>query len=54
MTEREQIDAFATDLDKLVGRYCAEFELSTASAIGVLEIKIHTLIAHAVKGDDEE
>lgn len=53
MTHTEQIDAFASDLDNLVGRYCAEFELTTAAAIGVLTMKVHTLIAHAITKDDE-
>lgn len=53
MTESEQIQAFADDLDKLVGRYCDEFDLCTASAIGVLAFKMHTLMAHAVKKHEE-
>lgn len=53
MNDREQIDAFARDLDSLVSRYCAEFELTTAAAIGVLEIKKHELIAHSLLDDDE-
>jgi len=58
MSEREQIEAFADDLDNLVGRYCDEFDLTTASAVGVLAFKMHTLMAHAQKqhedGDDEQ
>ena len=54
MNPSEQIDAFARDLNALVSRYCAEFELSTAAAIGVLEIKKHELIAHAIKDDEED
>lgn len=37
MSDREQIDAFAKDLDALVARYCAEFELSTAAARTLLD-----------------
>lgn len=54
MNDREQIDAFAKDLDALVSRYCAEFELTTAACIGALEIKKHELIAHAISDDDDE
>lgn len=58
MTEQEQIEAFGDDLDKLVGRYCDEFDLTTASAVGVLAFKMHTLMAHAVRrhedGEDED
>lgn len=38
MNDREQIDAF----------------VSTAAAIGVLAIKQHELIAHALNSEDEE
>lgn len=54
MTDREQIDAFYADLTKLIARYCAEFELNTAAAIGVLAIKQHELTAHAMKDDDSD
>lgn len=55
MNDREQIDAFMADLTALVSRYCAEFELTTAAAIGVLEIKKHELIATALEdGEDSE
>lgn len=54
MTDPEQIDAFARDLDALVSRYCAEFQLTVAGAIGVLEIKKHELIAEALKNRENE
>lgn len=54
MTDPEQTDAFARDLDALVSRYCAEFQLTVASAIGVLEIKKHELIAEALKNEDDD
>lgn len=53
MTEREQIEALAEDLDKLISRYCEEFDLTTASAVGVLSFKIHTLMADAVERHKE-
>lgn len=54
MTEREQIDAFADDLDRLVGRYCDEFELTQASAVSVLAFKMHTLMSHAERTHRDE
>lgn len=54
MNEREQIAAFEADLDRLVGRYCDEFELTAASAVGVLAFKMHTLMAHIQKKSEEE
>ncbi len=53
MTDREQIAAFEADLDKLVSRYCQEFEISVAGAIGVLEMKKHRLIAEALEDGTE-
>ena len=37
MTEREQVDAFAEDLGKLIDRYRHEFDLTMAGMLGVLE-----------------
>jgi len=54
MSHVEQIKAFERDLDALVSRYCAEFSLTTAAAIGVLEIKKHSLIATALDPDRDE
>lgn len=49
MSEQEQIIHFANDLDKLVDRYRDEYELTYASTIGVLQMKIHTLIQSAIE-----
>jgi hypothetical protein len=38
MSEAEQIAAFAADLQKVVDRYRAEFNLTVAATIGTLEI----------------
>jgi len=38
MTQIQQTNAFQNDLTKLIERYRSEFDLSLASAIGVLEI----------------
>lgn len=47
MTDREQIQAFADDLDRLVDRYRAEFEISMAGVIGALEFKQFVLMQEA-------
>jgi len=59
MTEHEQIAALSNDLDSLLDRYRAEFDLATASAIGVLTVAIHELVQEAYidrldEDDDEE
>lgn len=57
MSDREQLDAFHADLDKLVGRYIDEFDLSFAGAIGVLEMKSHEIKHVAFRrkfGEDEQ
>lgn len=38
MTEPEQIQALQDDLNRVIDRYRAEFNLTIASAIGTLEI----------------
>lgn len=38
MNESEQITAFVTDLQKVIDRYRAEFNLTLATAIGSLEV----------------
>lgn len=53
MNDKEQIEAFAEDLARLIRRYCEEFDLSTAGAIGVLEMTKHELIAFALKEEEE-
>jgi len=52
MNDRDQINAFAADLDKLVSRYCDEWSLSTAAAVGVLEIKKQQIITNALSDDE--
>lgn len=53
MSEKEQIDHFSDDLDRLVDRYRKEYEISYGSAIGALQMKIHTLCAEAGGREDE-
>lgn len=55
MSEKEQIIHFANDLDALVNRYRNEYEITYASTIGVLQMKIHTLIQDAINtGEDHQ
>ena len=37
MTNAEQIEAFASDIQRVIDRYRMEFDLSLAAAVGVLE-----------------
>ncbi len=53
MTEKEQTDAFADDLDKLVERYRQEFEVSYAVVIGTLQMKSWLLSQEASERSDE-
>lgn len=52
MTDREQIAAFETELHNLVQRFIEEFDLPTASALGVLMLQIRK-IENAAFDDSE-
>lgn len=52
MNDRDQINAFAEELNNLISRYSQEFQLTNAAAIGVLAIKQYEMIRDA-RGDDE-
>ena len=54
MTQQEQIAAFEADLDSLISRYCMEFDLCTASVVGVLAIAQHRLIETAMEGEGDD
>ena len=54
MTEREQVDAFAEDLGKLIDRYRSEFDLTIAGIIGVLECAKHEIWDSIDDGGDFE
>lgn len=54
MTEREQIEHFADELDKLVQRFRGEYELTYASITGCLNMKIFTLHREVEKMHEEE
>ena len=47
MSEHEQIQHFADELDKLVDRFRSEYEIAYGSIIGALHIKAHDLIDEA-------
>ncbi len=53
MTDKEQTDAFANELDKLIDRFRDEFDLSYAVVCGTMLLKIHTLFAEASGRKDE-
>ena len=53
MSEKEQIDHFANDVDNLVERYRSEYEMTYAAVVGVLQMKIHLLCAEASEREDE-
>jgi hypothetical protein len=53
MSEKEQIEHLADDLDKLIERYRLEYDISYASAVGVLQMKIHTLCDDAKEQNEE-
>ena len=54
MTDRQQIDAFANDLARLVNRYRAEFSLPVAAVIGTMEVvKLELFLEAKEMGDDQ-
>lgn len=53
MTDKEQTDHFADELDRLINRFSREYELCYSQVVGVLQMKIHTLCTGAQKRQDE-
>lgn len=49
MTDSEQVKAFVDDLTALVKRYSEEFNLTTAAAVGAMEIVKHQTIAQGLE-----
>lgn len=43
MSEKEQIEHFATELDRLCDWFGDEYDLTRASVIGVLQMKLHAI-----------
>lgn len=54
MTIPEQMVAFATEIENVVDRYRAEFDLPAMAAVGVLELMKARLIRDAMSEDDGE
>lgn len=54
MTDKEQTQAFADDLDRLVERYRSEFELTYAAVVGALHMKAHLMCAEAKDKAEED
>ncbi len=54
MSDKEQLDAFADDLEALVNRYRSEFDLTVGAVVGALEIQKHALIAEALDATEGE
>lgn len=52
MTNNEQTNAFADDIDKLIERYRQEFEMTYAQIVGVLHMKSWLLRDEASQRDD--
>lgn len=49
MKHHEQIDAFSLELDNLISRHSAEFDLDMHTIIGVLESKKVDLLLYTVE-----
>jgi hypothetical protein len=54
MTGKQQMTAFSDELDKLIERFRAEFDLPYAAAIGILQIKMHALSQEANEAIDDD
>lgn len=53
MDKKEQIFQFGDELDKLVERFRAEYDLSYAAVVGALQMKIHLLCKEASELEEE-
>lgn len=49
MTNEEQIDAFARELESLISRYRSEFDLTYAATVGVLTLTLHDMMSEATE-----
>ncbi len=54
MDDKQQIFAFADDIDRLVERYRSEFDMTYAAVVGVLFMKAQLLCGEAGERDDDE
>lgn len=53
MNDREQLIAFAVDLDNLIERYIQEFNLPFAGIVGLLHIKAHAITQNQLEQDED-
>lgn len=53
MNSNDQIIALESDLNKLIDRYRAEFEMPYAAVVGVLQLKV-VLLCNKVERKEEE
>lgn len=54
MSQEEQQDAFAMEIDNLIDRFVMEFDLTVSSAIGVLETaKMQLFMRETTDGEDD-
>ena len=54
MDQSEQITAFCEDIEKVIDRYRAEFDLTLAACIGSLEIIKTSLIHTSLTESDDQ
>lgn len=54
MTDAKQIEHFADSLDALIDRHRCEYDLSYAAVIGVLEMKVHSLLHENEEAQEDE
>lgn len=48
----EQVTQFADEIDKLVERFRAEYDMTYAGVVGVLQMKIHLLCEEATEENE--
>jgi uncharacterized FlaG/YvyC family protein len=53
MDEQDQIGHFNDDLQRLLDKYSAEFDMSLASQVGTLMCKIYELISSSYDEDED-
>lgn len=53
MTQEEQQEAFAEELDFLIDRFVQEFSLTVSSAVGILEMAKLALFAREMEDQSE-
>ena len=53
MNEQDQIGHFNDDLQRLLDKYSAEFDMSLASQVGTLMCKIYELISSSYDEDED-